>query len=266
VEHFSEGLSEGVEHLLHELSVLAAFGPESHEFALDNAFVLTQYMVFLLLAFVLTAAFMIYAGRKASLVPKGASNVAEAGVEFVRDNVVIDVMGEEGRKYVPFVATVFFFILFNNVLGLIPGFKPGTGTMGTTVTWAVFVFVLYNFIGIKKHGVFKYLGSFVPHGTPKALAPLIWLLEFISHIVRPLTLSVRLFANMFAGHVILGIFALFTVLFVEMASAVSIVAVLPFILQIAMYAFEVFVAFIQAYVFTILTAVYIGGALHADEH
>jgi F-type H+-transporting ATPase subunit a len=259
LEHFAEGLSEGVAHLLHELSVLPAWGGE-------GTFTITQYMFFLLVAFFLVTAFMIVAARKSSLVPKGVSNVAEAGVEFVRESVVVDVMGEEGKKYFPFVATVFFFILFNNVLGLIPGFKPGTGTMGTTVTWAVMVFVLYNFIGIRKHGVFKYLGSFVPHGTPKALAPLIWLLEFISHIVRPLTLSVRLFANMFAGHVILGIFALFTVLFVEMANAASVVAVLPFLLQIAMYAFEVFVAFIQAYVFTILTAVYIGGALHADEH
>ncbi|GAB4281034.1 MAG: F0F1 ATP synthase subunit A [Coriobacteriia bacterium] len=260
MEHFSEGLSHGVEHLLHELSVLPAFGGEGSQF------VLTQYMFFLLVAFALTFVFMAVAARKASLVPKGISNLAEVGVEFVRDSVVVDVMGEEGKKYFPFVATVFFFILFNNLLGLIPGFKPGTGTMGSTVTWAVMVFILYNAIGIKKHGPIKYFLSFVPGGTPKALAPFIWLLEFISHIVRPLTLSVRLFANMFAGHVILGIFALFTVLFFEMSGALKVVGVLPLVLQIAMYAFEVFVAFIQAYVFTILTAVYIGGALHADEH
>jgi F-type H+-transporting ATPase subunit a len=227
---------------------------------------LTNYMFFLLIAFVLTLVFFLIASRRLSMVPKGIGNVAEMGLEFIRDNIVIDVMGPEGKAYLPFIATIFFFILFNNLIGLIPGFKPGTGTMGTTVTWAIVVFVVYNAIGIRKHGAWGYLKSFYPPGVVWPLAIFVMLLELISHFIRPLTLSVRLFANMFAGHVILGIFSIFTVLLFQAPGIIKLMGVLPVAMQIVMYAFELFVAFIQAYVFAILTSVYIGGALHAGEH
>lgn len=234
---------------------------------LGGPFVLTNYMFWLLVSFVVTLAFFIVASRKISLVPKGIGNLAEMGVEFVRDGICVDVMGPEGKKYFPFVATAFFFILFNNFIGLVPGAKPGTGTMGSTVTWAVMVFLLYNFVGFQKHGVWGYIKSFAPSGDVAwPLKIYVWVLEVISHLIRPLTLSVRLFANMYAGHVTLGVFALFVVLLGEAAGAIKVLAVLPLALQIVMYAFEVFVAFIQAYVFAILTAVYIGGAIHAGEH
>jgi F-type H+-transporting ATPase subunit a len=234
---------------------------------MGGEFVLTNYMFFLLIAFAVTTIFFVVAATRVSLVPKGIGNMAEAAVEFVRDGICIDVMGPEGKKYFPFVATAFFFILFNNVIGLIPGCKPGTGTMGTTVTWALMVFLLYNYIGFQKHGFVGYIKSFAPSGdVALPLKIYVWLLEVISHFIRPLTLSVRLFANMYAGHVTLGVFALFVVLLGEAAGAVKVLAILPWALQIIMYAFEVFVAFIQAYVFAILTAVYIGGAIHAGEH
>jgi F-type H+-transporting ATPase subunit a len=258
-------IGPGVEELLHELSVMTVNGHKVP--VLGGPFVLTNYMFWLLVAFVVTLVFFIVASRKVSLVPKGVGNLAEMGVEFVRDGICIDVIGPEGKKYFPFVATAFFFILFNNLIGLIPGAKPGTGTMGTTVTWAVMVFLLYNFIGFQKHGAWGYIKSFAPSGdVPLPLKLFVWLLEVISHLVRPLTLSVRLFANMYAGHVTLGVFALFVVLLSEAAGPVKVLAVLPLALQIIMYAFEVFVALIQAYVFAILTAVYIGGAVHAGEH
>jgi F-type H+-transporting ATPase subunit a len=227
---------------------------------------LSNYMFFLLIAFVVTLVFFLIASRRLSMVPKGIGNVAEMGMEFIRDNVVVDVMGPEGKGYLPFIATIFFFILFNNLIGLIPGFKPGTGTMGTTVTWALVVFIVYNAIGIRKHGAWGYLKSFYPPGVVWPLAVFVMLLELISHFIRPLTLSVRLFANMFAGHVILGIFSIFTVLLFEAPGVAKLMGLLPIAMQIVMYAFELFVAFIQAYVFAILTAVYIGGALHAGEH
>ena len=249
------GLGEKVNELLLELG--------SHKIP---GLPLTNYMFFLLIAFALTLVFFLIASRRLSMVPKGVGNVAEMGIEFIRDNIVIDVMGPEGKGFLPFIATIFFFILFNNLIGLIPGFKPGTGTMGTTVTWALVVFIVYNAIGIRKHGAWGYLKSFYPPGVVWPLAIFVMLLELISHFIRPLTLSVRLFANMFAGHVILGIFSIFTVLLFQASVVGKFMSVLPIAMQIVMYAFEVFVAFIQAYVFAILTAVYMNGAIHAGSH
>lgn len=250
------GLGEVVSELLRELRSLPVHAVPG----------LTNYTFFLLIAFVLTLGFLLVAARKVSMIPKGIGNIAEAGVQFIRDNIVMDVMGPEGVKYVPFVGTLFFFILFNNLLGLIPGFKPGTGTMGVTVTLAVMVFIVYNAIGIRKHGAWGYLKSFYPKGVWAPIAVFVMFLEILSHFIRPLTLSVRLFANMYAGHVILGIFSIFTVLLFKAGGFSMAISALPIALQIVMYAFELFVAFIQAYLFAILTSVYIGGALHAGEH
>lgn len=251
-----EGLGDLVSELLHELSSLPVHAAPG----------LTNYTFFLLIAFVLTIVFLLVGARRVTMIPKGISNVAEAGVQFIRDNIVLDVTGPEGVKYVPFIGTLFFFILFNNVLGLVPGFKPGTGTMGVTVALALTVFVVYNAIGMRKHGVWGYIKSFYPKGVVWPIALFVMFLEILSHFIRPLTLSVRLFANMYAGHVILGIFSIFTVVLLSASGFAKALSVLPLMLQIVMYAFEVFVAFIQAYLFAILTSVYIGGALHAGEH
>lgn len=251
-------MGEKVTHLLMELK------PENVLVA--DGFGLTNYMFWLILAFFVTLVFFVVAARRAALVPSGVGNLAETLVEFVRENMLADVMGPEGRKFLPFVGTIFFFVLFNNLIGLIPGAKPGTGTMGTTVTWALIVFVVYNGIGIKRHGVWGYVKSFWPTGVVAPLAAFVMVLELISHFIRPLTLSVRLFANMFAGHVILGIFSIFTMMLWDASAVGKLIAVLPLAMQIVMYAFEVFVAFIQAYVFAILTTVYISGAVHAGEH
>jgi len=251
-----ENLGEMVSELLHELAPRYIEGTA-----------VTQYMLFLMGSIGLTAIFFLVVRAKVSLTPKGVGNLGEMGVEFVRNNIVVDVMGEEGIKYLPFVVTIFFAVLFNNFVGLIPGMKPGTGTLGTTLTWGLIVFVVYNAIGFRKNGFVGYLKSFLPSGTPLFLAPFIYLLEVISHFLRPFTLGVRLYANMYAGHIVLGVFAIFVDIAIHNLSAVSIVVgTMSLGMQIIMYAFEVFVAFIQAYVFAILTAVYISGALHAKEH
>ena len=264
-----ENLGPAVTKLLEELNPFAVFGTgatHGGELA-KNAVVLTNYSFFLIVAVALTAIFFLIASRKMSLVPKGIGNIGELGVEFVRNNIVTDVMGSAGAPYLPFIVTVFFAVLFNNFLGLIPGFKPGTGTLGTTFGWGIMVFVVYNWIGFKKHGFVGYLKSFLPSGTPWWLVPLIYPLEIISHFLRPFTLGVRLYANMYAGHIVLGVFGIFVVMVASALSPVgAVVGGLSLIMQIIMYAFEVFVAFIQAYVFAILTAVYINGALHAGEH
>ncbi len=252
-------LGEKIAELLHELSVIP--------FSEHARFSLTNYTFWLIVAVVLLIAFFAVASRKARLVPAGIGNLAEAGVEFVRNGICADVMGPEGKKYFPFLGTIFFFVLFNNLLGNIPPALPGTGTVGTTFTWAIIVFLVYNGIGIKKNGFVRYIKSFVPSGTPGWLAPLIFLLEIISHVLRPFTLGIRLFANMYAGHIMLGVFAIFAGIFLEHVGPLTfVVTPLSFVMQVLLRAFELFVAALQAYIFTILTAVYINGALHAAEH
>ncbi|HZL06241.1 MAG TPA: F0F1 ATP synthase subunit A [Coriobacteriia bacterium] len=268
-EEAANPLTHGIEKLLHELSVLPLKG--DHLAVADSfnpgSFTLTNYMFWMIVAFILLALFFILASRKAKLVPSGLYNIAEAGVSFVRDSLCVDVMGPEGLKYFPFIGTVFFFVLFNNLLGNIPPALPGTGTVGTTFLWGIIVFVVYNGIGIKKSGLVPYVKSFVPSGTPAVMAPLIFLLEIVSHLLRPFTLGIRLFANMYAGHIMLGVFAVFMAVAIEGFSATSAVVLpLSFLMQVILRAFELFVAVLQAYIFSILTAVYINGALHQAEH
>jgi F-type H+-transporting ATPase subunit a len=260
-----EGLGGAINKLLAELEPIPMWGSHTVD---KGALIPTNYMVFLVVALLLTFIFMIVVARKVSLVPKSRlANLGEMTVEFVRDSIVVDVMGPAGLKYLPFVLTVFLAVLFNNFLGLIPGLKPGTGTLGTTFTWGIMVFLVYNGIGFRTNGFVGYMKSFLPSGTPGWLVPLIYPLEIISHFLRPFTLGVRLYANMYAGHIVLGVFAIFVAIALEALGPVTAVTgILALLMQIIMYAFEVFVAFIQAYVFAILTAVYINGALHAQEH
>ncbi|MBE0416862.1 MAG: F0F1 ATP synthase subunit A [Coriobacteriia bacterium] len=267
-----EGFGEKLASKLHHYSVLPWNDVHGSVDAAE-AFVLTNYIFFLIISFIVTLAFMLVAARKLDLVPSGIGNVAEAGYEFIR-NLCNDAMGKEGAKYAPFIATLFFFILFSNLIGLIPGALPGTGTIGVTATLAVMVFLLYNFIGFKKHGFIGYLKSFVPSGIREmglagklTLGTFVFVLEVVGHFLRPLTLAVRLFANMFAGGMILGIFGIFVVLGVAQLNAGGFaIAGLSTVMLLIMYAFKLFVGFIQAYVFALLTSVYIGGALHADDH
>src|SRR5512133_2371234 len=160
-------MSEKIAELLHELSV--------RPFSEHAAVSLTNYTFWLIIGVALVLIFFIVASRKTKLVPSGLGNLAEAGVEFVRNGICLDVMGPEGKKYFPFLGTIFFFVLFNNLLGNIPPALPGTGTVGTTFTWAIIVFIVYNGIGIKKVGLVKYIKSFIPSGTPGWLSPLIFL-------------------------------------------------------------------------------------------
>lgn len=233
----------------------------------------TNYMVFLVIAVIVVLAVVFIAVKRLSLVPNNKlSNGVEALAEFVRNDIADAQIGHGSDKYLPFLTTVFFFILINNVIGLIPGAKPGTGTMGVTVAIATFVFAYYNLAGVKAQGPVKYLLSFAPKGVPFPMNALVWVIEVFSAFLRILTLSVRLFANMFAGHLILGIFALLTALFfepmLEHFSSSTLVGALPSIgwllLMTALYTLEVLVAALQAYIFTLLSAVYIGQAVH--EH
>ncbi|MDO8987194.1 MAG: F0F1 ATP synthase subunit A [Coriobacteriia bacterium] len=279
--------------LVHELSVLPYNNMEGH---VTSPWTLTNYVVWGLIALVTTMImFIVVANREkkqialaaqsgdvTALAPAGRLvGALEAGVEFIRD-MATDVIGpKDGPKYVPLLGTFFFMILISNMFGLIPAGKSIGGTIGGTVALALISWLAFVWIGFSKNGAYGYFKSLIPEGVrqmPPAgriiLGGFIFLLEFISYfIVRPLTLAVRLFANLYAGHIILGVFSGFVALFwpiFEKDLAWSIggmgAGALALVFLILMYAFEVFVAFIQAYVFTILTAVYIQSSVHASEH
>lgn len=202
---------------------------------------------------------LLFAGtRRRKLVPGRWQNAMESVLETIRDGMVLEIIGPEGRPYFPLIATLFLFILVSNLVGMVPPLPSATGLLGTTVAWGLMVFVIYNTVAIRKHGVVGFAKSFVPSGTPIALAPFVGLLEFISNIVRPFSLGIRLFANMLAGHMVLLVFTVMTVSLIWWGKW------LPFVAVILFRAFEVFVAILQAYIFAVLTGIYISLAIH--EH
>ena len=193
--------------------------------------------------------------------PQGISNALEILVVFVRDEIAIGNMGEKwGRRFTPFLLTLFFFILTCNLLGLVPGGFTATSNLNVTGALAVVSFLTFLISGMIALGPVGYVKHMVPAGTPLAIAPVVVFLEVISMLVRPVALMIRLGANMTAGHIVILIMLGFIFLFQSVAvSAVSV----P--LAVAITLLELIVAFIQAYVFTLLTALYVG-MLVADEH
>ena len=207
--------------------------------------------------------------RKIKVVPEGKfAGLVEWGYDAVRRNMGEGAIGHGYKKHIPFIATMFFFILISNVIGLIPGAKTPTGTLSVTFALALISFLYFNFYGIKAKGGWGYIKSIAPSGLPKPMVPIIWFFEFFSLVIRLLTLAVRLYGNMFAGHMILGIFAIMTQFFIldliSFANPAGVAAIAWAVFLIAMYALECLVAFLQAYVFSVLTAVYVG--LAQGEH
>ena len=233
-----------------------------------GGFGVTQYVLYMALALILVLLIVLISGRKLELIPhKKFVGTVEYGYEFISNSVGADVIGEGYKKHVPFLATLFFFILIANVIGLIPGAKAAMGTISITWALAAVSFVYFNFYGLKELGVLHYMKSFAPAGIPKPMVPIIWFLEFVSMVIRILTLAVRLYGNMLAGHMVLAVFSLATTIFLQCAVfqmdlVVGIPALAWFFLLFFMYALETLVAFLQAYVFTILSSSYIGMAIH----
>jgi F-type H+-transporting ATPase subunit a len=186
------------------------------------------------------------------LVPGKMQSIAEMFLLFLR-GLVDDFIGKEERKFFPFVAALFFFILSCNMIGLIPGSYTITSQLVVTGTFAIFIFVMTLFIGFGRHGL-HFLSILVPAGIPKILIPMMVVIEIISMLARPFSLAVRLFANMTAGHTILA------VLF-GMALSLPWIGLLPFGFTVAINGLELMVAFIQAYIFTTLTCFYIGDVI-----
>jgi len=204
-------------------------------------------------------------GRKRELVPTGAQNLAESTIEFIDDQIVMQTMGVEGLRFTPFLMTLFTFIFVCNIWEIIPGIQmPVTARIAVPIFLALLVYVIYNFVGIVRQGPISYLKNimFIP-GVPWPMYILLTPIELITRfITQPLSLAVRLFANLLAGHLLLVSFAVITQALFE---ATVVGAALPLALLIFLMGFEVLVSFLQAYIFTILAAVYIDAAMHPQH-
>jgi F-type H+-transporting ATPase subunit a len=193
----------------------------------------------------------------ANLIPTRLQSVAESIYELV-DNMTHEVLHENARRYFPFVLTLFLFILFCNVLGLVPYSFTVTSHYIITLALALVVFIGATIIGFIRHGA-GYLKLFVPSGVPAVLLPLVVLIEVVSYFIRPMSLSIRLFANMMAGHMMLKVMAGFVVLLGVTAGW------LPLLAMVALHGLELLVAALQAYVFALLTCMYLNDAMHVDH-
>jgi len=248
--------------------------PTSRDFELPPIFTIagfefTKVMLLLLLSVVIVAGLFLLASRRAALVPGKLQFVGESTYGFIRNGVARDVIGgRDFRPFVPYLVTLFCFILVNNLFGIIPLLQfPTMSRFGIPLVLAVISWLVYNAIGVRRHGFGGYLKhSTVPPGVPKAIYPLIIPIEFVSNILtRPLTLSLRLFANMFAGHLLLLVFILGGEHLLEVGGALAIVSPFAFLLAIVLTFFEALVQVLQAYIFTLLSALYVAGAV-AEEH
>jgi F-type H+-transporting ATPase subunit a len=219
----------------------------------------TNASLFMVLAVLLTVGFLIVATRSRSLVPTRLQSLAEISYEFIA-NMLRDSIGREGMKYFPFVFTLFMFIFFCNMLGMIPGAFTVTSHIIVTAALAALVFLTVLIVGFAKNGL-HFLKLFVPSGVPIYILPLVTMIEIISFLSRPVSHSVRLFANMLAGHITLKVFGGFVVMLLG-AGSFAVLSPLPLLAAIALTALEFLVAFLQAYVFTMLTCMYLNDALH----
>ena len=209
----------------------------------------------LMMIFVLVVATMALSlgMSKRAMVPGRWQSIVELAYEFIA-NMLRENVGSEGRQYFPFIFTLFMFILFSNLIGLVPYSFTVTSHIIVTFALAMVVFLGVTIIAVVRHGP-KFFTFFVPPGLPMILAPLLVPIEVISYLARPITLSLRLFANMMAGHTMLKVFGGFVV-------ALGLFGFAPFVFIIAIYALELIVAVLQAYVFTVLTCLYLNDAIH----
>jgi len=241
-----------------------------HQFEIKNFFVLTRIgghdiaftnsALYMVIALAVISALMIGATASRALVPGRMQSVAEISYEFVA-TTLRQSAGTEGMKFFPLVFTLFMFILAVNMLGLIPYAFTVTSHIIITISLAMLVFLTVIIYGFKKNGL-KFFKLFVPSGIPIYILPLVTFIEVLSFISRPISHSVRLFANMLAGHITLKVFAAFVTMLGAAGYLGWIGAVLPLGLTVALTALEFLVAFLQAYVFAILTCIYINDAIH----
>jgi F-type H+-transporting ATPase subunit a len=218
---------------------------------------ITNSTVFMVLAIALITLFLTLSMRRGALVPSRWQSMAELSYEFV-GNMIRENVGNEGRAYFPFIFSLFMFVLFCNLLGMIPFGFTATSHIIVTFALAAVVFIGVTIIGFVRNG-FGYLKLFVPSGVPIALLPLLVVIELLSYLIRPVSLSVRLFANMLAGHTMLAVFGGFVVALGVLGGWA------PLAFVVALTGLEVGIAILQAYVFAILTCIYLNDAVHVHH-
>lgn len=228
-------------------------------------------MLVRILMTVVLLAFFAIAFRSPKIVPRGIQNLGEIAIAFVKDQIVDEVLGkEQGKRFLPVIATIFFTVLFLNFSGIIPFLNISSNArIGMPIVLAAIAYIVFNYVGIKKYGFFGYVrSSIVVPGVPPALHVLLIPIEFVStFILRPFTLTVRLMANMLAGHIMLVLFFSATqFFFFESDAIMKPFGIFSLLAGFGFSLFELLVIFLQAYVFALLTAVYIDLALHADSH
>jgi F-type H+-transporting ATPase subunit a len=220
---------------------------------------ITRHVIMMWIAVSLMVVLLTYSSRQRGLVPRGLRNLFEPILLFIHEELAVPNFHEKADNYVPFLWTVFFFILFCNMLGLVPGSATATGNLSVTAGLALVAFCAIHFTGIKENGLLHYLGSIVPP-VPLWLWPLLLVVELVAIIAKPFALAIRLWANMNGGHIIilalLGFIFVFKNIFVAGASVAFATAI---------YMLEIFIALLQAYVFTFLTAVFMGMAAHPEH-
>jgi F-type H+-transporting ATPase subunit a len=252
-----------------ELDVFHLFLWEPIAFA-DTPFEINRVVLLMYVGALLCVGFFLLGLRRRELVPRGLQTVVETGYLFVKNSIAIDVIGPQGVKYANFLATLFFFIFFSNLLEIVPGINfPVTSRMAIPALLALLSWIVFNFVGIRNHGWRYFKETLFPPGVPKAIYIILTPIELFSvFVIRPLTLAIRLFANMLAGHVLLTVFFLFTEdLLLHAAPALKPLGIVTFIVACLLVLFELMVITIQAYIFTTLTAFYIAEALHGHgEH
>jgi F-type H+-transporting ATPase subunit a len=242
---------------IHQFEVKPIIG--LRPFGLDLSF--TNASLFMVLIVAVVSAIMIYGSSQRATVPGRLQSLAEMIYEFVASTVT-GVMGKAGMRFFPFVFSLFMFVLTSNLLGMVPGSFTVTSHIIVTAAFAFLVISVVLVYGVVKHGS-HFFGLFVPSGVPGWLLPFMVLIEAVSFVSRPISLSLRLFGNMLAGHIALKVFGAFVVALLAGGSVFGyVIAPLPLLLAVALTALEFLVAFLQAYVFAILTCVYLNDALH----
>ena len=231
----------------------------------DTPFAINKVVLVYFFAVLLTMAVFLLGKRE--LVPTGMQNVAESSVNFVEDGIVMQTMGSDGLKYTPFLMSIFFFVFFTNIFEIVPVIQmPASARIALPMLLALTVWVVFIVVGIIKQGPIGYFkNALFPPGVPPALYILVAPIELVStFLVRPFSLMVRLFANLLAGHILLVTFAVLTSGLV-IGKWYAVFLPLPLFAVIFFTAFEILVSFLQAYVFALLTGVYIGSSLHAEH-
>ena len=228
-------------------------------FGIDISF--TNASLFMVLSAIVPLILLSIGVRSGKIIPDKVQSLGEMIFEFV-ENLLIENTGNSGRPYFSFIFTLFLLVLFGNLLGMLPYSYTFTSQIIVTFFMATFIFLGVTIIGIIKHG-FGFLSLFLPSGTPLILQPLLFIIELISYCIRPISLSVRLFANMLAGHTLLKVFGGLAVMLIGSGSVFLVpVSILPIAAIVGMTALEVLVAVLQAYVFTVLTCIYLNDALN----